>query len=63
MKNEMNGMKAKYFIYNVMVRCGYNTVEFAKAIGVTESCVSHWITGKTKPSRRNWTKIVRFIEK
>jgi len=58
MKNELT---ARHFIYNVMVRCGYNTVELAKAIGVTESAVSCWITGKTKPSKKNWSKIVKLI--
>lgn len=52
--------EARYFIYNIMARAGMSVTEFAKAIGVTESCVGYWLRGKSKPSKRNWAKIVRL---
>ena len=52
-----NGMELKYFIYNIMVKSGRNEVEFAKAIGVTQSCVNQWLRGKSVPNRKNMEKI------
>jgi predicted transcriptional regulator len=52
-----NGMELRYFIYNIMVKSGRNEVEFAKAIGVTQSCVNHWLRGKSVPNRKNMVKI------
>ena len=60
MKNNNGIDQARYFIYNVMTRAGMSVPEFAKAIGVTESCVGYWLRGVTKPSKRNWAKIVKF---
>lgn len=50
----------RFWIYNVMVRSGHSVTTFAKAIGVTESCVNYWLRGDTKPSKKNMTKIAKF---
>lgn len=52
--------QARYLIYNIMTAAGFGVAEFAKAIGVTESCVRYWLSGVTKPSKKNWTKILKY---
>ena len=50
----------RYWIYNIMVKSGHNVETFAKAIGVTQSCVNYWLIGDTVPSRKNMVKIAKF---
>ncbi len=57
-----NGMSLRYVIYNIMAKSGRNEVEFAKAVGVTQSCVSSWLRGKTVPNKENMTKIAAMIK-
>ena len=54
------GLGCRFWIYNIIVRGGYTVTTFAKAIGVTESCVNYWLRGDTKPSKRNMAKIAKL---
>lgn len=50
----------RFWIYNVMVKSGHSVETFAKAIGVTQSCVNYWLRGDTKPSKKNMAKIAKL---
>lgn len=49
------------FIYNLMAEMGQNQVEFAKSIGVTQSCVSCWLKGKAVPNEEHRRRIAKLI--
>ena len=57
-----NGMELRHVIYNVMVKSGRNEVEFAKAVGVTQSCVNSWLRGKSVPNKKNMARIAAMIK-
>lgn len=57
-----NGMELRYVIYNVMVKSGRNEAEFARAIGVTQSCANRWLRGKSVPNKKNMAKIAAMIK-
>jgi transcriptional regulator with XRE-family HTH domain len=42
-------------------RCGLNQREFAKAIKVSESTVSSWLSGDTLPRDNVWPRILRVL--
>lgn len=57
-----NGMELRHVVYNVMVKSGRNEVEFAKAVGVTQSCVNRWLRGKSVPNQKNMARIAAMIK-
>lgn len=57
-----NGMELRHVVYNVMVKSGRNEVEFAKAVGVTQSCVNRWLRGKSVPNKKNMARIAAMIK-
>lgn len=42
---------------------GFNQTEFAKALGVTQTTVSAWETGRSIPSAENIKKIAEVLDK
>lgn len=41
---------------------GYSQVELAKLIGVTQTTVTHWETGKVSPRGSNLMELSRVLE-
>lgn len=51
------------FIRLTILAAKMNQTEFAKAIGVTQSAVNMWVSGKIVPNRKNRAKIVAYATK
>lgn len=52
-----------YRLKGMRITEGFTQVEFAKALGVTQTAVSSWETGHAVPSTRNIKKIAEVLDK
>ncbi len=40
---------------------GYTQEEFAKSLNIKQSCVSAWVTGRTKPTTARLSKVAKAL--
>ncbi|MFK5706036.1 helix-turn-helix transcriptional regulator [Ligilactobacillus sp. LYQ139] len=52
-----------YRLKGMRITEGFTQIEFAKALGVTQTAVSAWETGRVVPSTKNIKKIAEVLNK
>ena len=52
-----------YRLKGMRITEGFTQMEFAKALGVTQTAVSAWETGRVVPNTKNIKKIAEVLDK